>query len=427
MIDEKNLKDYQQMMGRCLRCSLCKFIPQVAIQSQEFSTICPSINRYNFHSYSGGGRLITGLSILTNRLQFSEDVLDVVYKCTECGGCDVSCKYLNTLEPLEIIQALREKAVETGAGPLPVQKAYIQKVHEVHNPYGEDHKQRFAWLPADVKVSESAPVAYFVGCTSAYRRKEIAIATARVLQTAGVKFTILGEDEFCCGSPLLRVGDKKAFTELAKHNIQVLQQKGIKQVIMSCAGCFSTFSVEYKKVAKYNFKVLHSTEFFARLLKAKKLKPKIPIPKIATYHDPCHLGRLGEPYKHWRGITLKVLSFIKLTMPPKNLRKGQNGVYQPPRQVIQQIPGLKLVEMERKEGYAYCCGAGGGVKSAFPDFALFTAKDRLKEAKRTGAEILISACPFCATNLQDAIRDTGDAMQYYDVSEILLKSLQGGA
>ncbi len=423
----KTLEDYRNITQRCLRCSLCKFVPQVAIKSHEFSTICPSIDRYNFHSYSGGGRLITALSILTNRLKFTEDVVDVIYKCTECGGCDISCKYLNTLEPLEVIQALRERAVEVGAGPLPVQKAYIQNVHNEHNPYGEDHKQRFAWLPADVKITENAPVAYFVGCTSAYRRKEIAIATARVLNAAGVQFTILGEDEFCCGSPLIRVGDKAAFVELAKHNIQVLQQRGIKEVIMSCAGCFSTFSVEYRRVAKFKFKVLHTSQYFARLLKQKKLQPKTAIPKVATYHDPCHLGRCGEPYKRWRGITLKLLTVIKLTIPPKNLRRGQHGVYQPPREVIQQIPGLKLQEMDRIQGYSYCCGAGGGVKSAYPDFALYTARNRLNEAKQTGAEILISACPFCATNLQDAIRDTGNGMQYYDISEILLKSLQGGA
>nr|MDO8084909.1 heterodisulfide reductase-related iron-sulfur binding cluster [Candidatus Sigynarchaeum springense] len=423
----RTLEEYRQLASRCLRCSLCKFIPQVAIKSQEFSTICPSIDRYNFHNYSGGGRLITALCILSNKLQFSPDVVDVVYKCTECGGCDVSCKYLNTLEPLEVIQALREKAVETGAGPMLVHKVYIQKVQEVHNPYGEKHGQRFAWLPDDVKLSENAPVAYFVGCTSAYRRKEIAIATARVLQAAGVRFTILGEDEFCCGSPVLRVGDKKAFTDIARHNIQAIQQRGIKQVIMSCAGCFSTFCVEYKRVANYKFKVFHTSQYFARLLKEKKLIPKIAIPKIVTYHDPCHLGRCGEPYKRWRGITLKILTVIKLTIPPKHLRRGQHGVYQPPRDVIRQVPGLKLVEMERNQGYAYCCGAGGGVKSAFPDFALFTSKNRVKEAKRTGAEILVSACPFCATNLQDAIREEGNTLQYHDISEILLKSLQGGA
>src|SRR5271157_1564107 len=323
MKTEKVLKDYQKMAGRCLRCSFCKFIPQVAIKSQEFSTICPSIDLFNYHSYSGGGRLVTALAILTNRLSFSEDVLDVIYKCTECGGCDVACKYLNTLEPLEVIQALREQAVESNAGPMPAQKAYLQRVEEFHNPYGEKHEDRFAWLPNDVKVVENASIAYFVGCTSAYRRKEIAIATARVLNAAGVKFTILGEDEFCCGSPLLRVGAKADFAELAKHNIEALQKRGIKQVIMSCAGCFSTFSNEYPRVAKLGFKVFHTSQYFEHLLKTKKLKPKTSIPMIATYHDPCHLGRCAEPYKKWRGIEFKVMSFIHVSIPPKPMRRGK--------------------------------------------------------------------------------------------------------
>ncbi|OLS13313.1 MAG: hypothetical protein RBG13Loki_3096 [Promethearchaeota archaeon CR_4] len=220
------------------------------------------------------------------------------------------------------------------------------------------------------------------------------------------------------------MGDRAAFVKLVNHNIQVLQRRGIKQVIMSCAGCYSTFSVEYPRVAKFSFKVSHTSQFFTWLLKKKKLVPHVAIQKLATYHDPCHLGRCSEPNKRWRGITLKVLTFIQITIPPKRLRRGKNGVYQPPREVIQQIPGLKLVEMERNQGYAYCCGAGGGVKAAFPDFAVFTAKNRLKEAKKTGAELLISACPFCATNLQDAIRETNDTMKYYDISEILWESLQ---
>lgn len=422
------LEDYEKMAAKCLRCSFCKFIPQVAIKSQEFSTTCPSIDRYNFHSYSGGGRLVMALALLTNRLEFSPDVLDVIYKCTACGGCDVACKYLNRLEPLEVIQAIREKAVEVHAGPMPPHQAYTQRVRSVHNPYGEDHKKRFAWLPEDVKLSDNASVAYFVGCTSAYRRKEIAIATARVLSAAGVKFTILGEEEFCCGSPLLRVGNRKAFEELARHNIEALQRRGITQVVMNCAGCYSIFKVEYPHVQNYGFRVYHTSQYFAQLLRNGKLKLATPIPKIATYHDPCHLGRCAEPYKTWRGIQFKVLTFIQLAIPPKPFLRGKRGVYGPPREVIRQVPGLKLVEMERNQEYAYCCGAGGGVKAAFPEFALYTAKNRLREVKKTGAEILVSACPFCSTNLQDAIRETGEPIQYFDISELLLQSLpKGGA
>ena len=423
MITGKTLEDYKIMASKCLRCSFCKFIPQVAIKSQEFSTICPSIDRYNFHSYSGGGRLILALSLLTNRLEFSQDVLDIIYRCTACGGCDITCKYLSRLEPLEIIQAVRERAVEVHAGPMPAHRAYCDQIGKVHNPYGEDHAQRFAWLPDDVKLSENAKVAYFVGCTSAYRRREIAIATARVLSAAGVNFTILGEDEFCCGSPLLRVGDWNGFTELVKHNIQAIKRRGIKHLVMNCAGCYSTFKVEYPSIKKLGFRVSHTSQYFAELLKSGKLTPITHVPKTATYHDPCHLGRCGEPYKRWRGIEFKVLLYIKLGIPPKPVRQGKNGVYTAPREVIRKVPGLKMVEMERNQEYAYCCGAGGGVKAAYPDFALHTAKTRLREAKTTGADILVSACPFCSTNLQDAIRDSGEPMQYMDLNELLLKSL----
>jgi Fe-S oxidoreductase len=195
---------------------------------------------------------------------------------------------------------------------------------------------------------------------------------------------------------------------------------------MNCAGCYSIFKVEYPHVQSYGFRVYHTSQYFAQLLRNGKLKLATPIPKIATYHDPCHLGRCAEPYKTWRGIQFKVLTFIQLAIPPKPFLRGNRGVYGPPREVIRQIPGLKLVEMERNQEYAYCCGAGGGVKAAFPEFALYTAKNRLREVKKTGAEILVSACPFCSTNLQDAIRETGEPIQYFDISELLLQSLPKG-
>ena len=130
-------QEYQEMIKRCLRCSICKWIPQLQIKSQKYATICPSIDLFNYHVYSGGGRIILALALEMGRIQPSEELRDIVYKCTECGGCAVSCKFLYTLEPLEIIIKLREKLVSLGYGPMPKQQQYIEAVKNNHNPYWE--------------------------------------------------------------------------------------------------------------------------------------------------------------------------------------------------------------------------------------------------------------------------------------------------
>ena len=139
----------------------------------------------------------------------------------------------------------------------------------------------------------------------------------------------------------------------------------------------------------------------------------------ATYHDPCHLGRMGEPYVHWEGTRGE---FGKLS-PPKEYRRGTYGTYEPPRNLLKSIPGLQLVEMERMKENAWCCGAGGGVKEAYPDFSLWTAKERIGEAKSVGAEAIVTACPWCERNLIDAISETGDSIKIYDVIELIVQAI----
>ncbi len=416
-----------RMVKRCLRCSICKWIPQVKITNANHATICPSMDYYNFHAYSGGGKIIIANSIETGRIPISDEVLDIIYKCTACGGCAVACKYLNTLEPLEVIQALREKAVACGKGPMPKQRQYIESVKQNGNPYGEPAKQRDAWVPDDVKTYEGADTAYFVGCTSSYRRKEIATATARVLTAAGVKFKLLGEREICCGSPVLRAGDVESFKAIASKNLEAITAAGIKKLVFSCAGCYDMFKVEYPRFGNVPFEVIPAPEYFNQLLDEGKLVLKAIKPLKVTYHDPCHLGRGAEPYKEWKGDVVEMLPMVSLNVPEKPKRCGAGGVYEAPRKVISRIPGVQLVEMDRIREYSYCCGAGGGVKSAFPDFALHTGKTRISEAESTGASCIVSACPFCSTNLQDAIKDSISPLEFKDIAEILLESIDPGA
>jgi len=419
------LKDYERNASRCIRCSLCKWIPQLQIKSHAFASICPSIERYNFHAYSGGGKMIVAHALLNNRLEYTDELLNVIYRCSACGGCSVSCGYMFDLEPQEVIIELRNKLVEDGFGPMPKHRKWPDYIREKHNPYNEDHEKRIAWMPENIELDENSDLVYFVGCTTSYRRTEIAKATVRILNDLGVKFKILHPNEYCCGSPLLKTGQKKEALELMKQNVEIFKKAKVKKILTSCAGCYHMFKVEYPKILNTEFKVLHTAEFLDNLVKEDRLKFEKSVDLKVTYHDPCHLGRLGEPYIPWKGELVEVIPGVIMPVPPKPVRRGTNGIYEAPRNVLKNIPGIKLVEMERIKEYAWCCGAGGGVKAAFPDFALWTASKRIEEAKTTGAEAIVSCCPFCSTNLKDAIRETGEKMQFYDLTELVARALGG--
>ncbi|HMF30113.1 MAG TPA: heterodisulfide reductase-related iron-sulfur binding cluster, partial [Candidatus Lokiarchaeia archaeon] len=246
----------------------------------------------------------------------------------------------------------------------------------------------------DKYFKAGAAIGYFVGCTSSLREKELRDATLQVLDKLGADFTLL-KDEICCGSPLLTTGQRDAARRLAERNIEVIRQSGVKQLVVACAGCYRTLKVAYPK--KYGLEVpvpvVHVTEYLAKALKKAKWKPGAKKDRLlVTYHDPCHLGRHAD-------------------------------VYEAPRQVLQMIPGVQLVEMERNRGNAWCCGAGAGVKSQFKDWAREIASDRITEARGTGATLLVSACPFCERNLKDALADDVSSFPVKDVVELVLERL----
>ena len=166
--------------------------------------------------------------------------------------------------------------------------------------------------------------------------------------------------------------------------------------------------------------VLHITEYLDRLIKNGTLKPKRKVDLEVTYHDPCHLGRLGEPYIHWEGE--RIPGQIRIFNPPKEFRRGTHGVYRPPRAVLESIPGIKIIEMSRTKEYAWCCGAGGGVTLSNPEFAQWTAGERITEAKSTGAGALVTACPGCERSFKVVLKSNG-SFKVYDVVELLAKSV----
>jgi heterodisulfide reductase subunit D len=221
------------------------------------------------------------------------------------------------------------------------------------------------------RADSNTEVLFYVGCYGAFDHETMftARATANLLNKTGSNWGVLEDDEFCCGFPLLDVGYKDEFERLAKKSIESINATNANTLVVSCACCFGTMKEDWPKVMPLDFEVMHSSQYLLDAVKKGKLRVSGKMEKTVTFHDPCHLGRIG------------------------------GGVYEEPRQLLQSIPGIVLKEMERNRGESWCCGAGGGVNACSPDFALETATRRLEEAAQTGAEsMIIPSCPICYNN-----------------------------
>jgi Fe-S oxidoreductase len=423
------LEDYKRDMDMCIRCSVCKFIPLEMIKGYQHVNVCPSITKYNFHAYSGGGRVNMAVAMLDKRIEYTNKLLEIVYNCQMCGACDISCKNVMDMEVLEPLNELRIKCVEDGH-TVPVLDGVMGNLRKHGTMMPEEEFGRGQWAEGiEVKniTKDRSGVIYHAGCRTCSRKTmwKVARATVVLLQKAGVDVGIALEHESCCGGRAYQMGYKEDFLRQAKHNMEQFRKSGAAILVTGCSDCYHAFKVLYDKFGmKGDLEVLHTTEYLDRLIKADKIKPTNKLPIRVTYHDPCHLGRLGEPYIHWEGK--EVPGHIRIFDPPKEYRRGTYGVYEPPRDILRSIPGLKLIEMDRIKEYAWCCGAGGGVKETNPEFALWAAKERIGEAEATGAEAVVTACPGCEQSLKDAIKDNGSMLKVYDIVELLDKATPRG-
>jgi Fe-S oxidoreductase len=322
---------------------------------------------------------------------------------------------------------LRAKLVEDGQS-LPQHRAVIEGLRKEHNTMQELGAKRGKWADGlDVKIlgrGEKAEVVFHAGCRFSYdaNLQHAARTAVTVLKDAGTDIGIMGAGESCCGTRAYGMGYRKESSESAERLIDGWTKAGIQTVVTSCSDCYQAFKRRYPEKGS-GFKVLHTVELFDRLIKAGELRLTQRIPMTVTYHDPCHLGRQGEPHVPWDGTEKKIKNQIVVYEPPKPRNNGAWGVYDPPRDVLKSVLGLELVEMERNREYAWCCGASGGVREAYPDFANWTAGERIQEAMATGADAIVSACPWCERSFIDSVKTTGDKIKVLDIAEIVRQAM----
>jgi Fe-S oxidoreductase len=411
----EGIKEYQYTLNSCNVCGQCKWILGPKMRGWKYAEICPIHLKYGFDAYSGQGLINIAQELLDGRLKYEDGLIRLIYTCQTCGACDIACKSIRDMEVLDTILALRAQCVTDGK--LLTEHAQIaRRIEKTGNIYFKSSKNRQDWLPAKTKLSETSGIVYFAGCNASYNHPEIAINTVKILKAAGIEFNVLGAEEYCCGNVLWRTGQIDEFNKAIAFNLETFKKHGVKTIITSCAECFGTFRGGYPRFADMDIEVKHISEIVRDAVKEGNLKLKHRVNLKATYHDPCFLGRLSEKYIPWNG---KIEAF-GVHVPPKTWRRGTYGVYEAPRELLKAIPGIELVEMPRNAESAFCCGSGGGVPAVAPDFARWAASERLDEARSTGAEALISACPFC----QDAFTEAKDnKMKYFDLTDLLVKSI----
>jgi heterodisulfide reductase subunit D len=365
----------EQWLYNCIRCGNCKYV------FKEYGPSCPSGQHFFFETYFASGRLWIAHGIEKGELDWNDSLLEPIFACTTCGSCEEQCLSPHAKGIIDVIEELRVLAVKN-LGPLHAHKKFRDHIEAQHNPYGVDHHSRE--LVEKLGLPDKAPLVYFIGCTANYREKEIRDTTISLLQKAGIDFTIV--DEQCCSSPLNRTGQIDLVHDLAEHNLNEFERAGAQQILTSCSGCYRTLTKDYPRLGKeIGLEVVHISQFLRDLLQEGRLSPnQLEDEMKITWHDPCHLGRACKEYDA-------------------------------PREVISHL-GVELVEMENTRGNSWCCGAGGGARSAFPDWSLETSATRIVEAKKTGVSHLVSACPFCKRNLTDS---SDDSLEILDLSELV--------
>ncbi|MGR6117843.1 (Fe-S)-binding protein [Aeribacillus composti] len=329
-----------------------------------------------------------------------------IWACTTCRNCEDQCPVMN--EHVDKIIDLRRYLVLTEGKMNPDAQRAMQNIERQGNPWGLNRKDKENWRKSreDVyvptvkelkKQGEEFEYLFWVGSMGSFdnRSQKIALSFAKLLNEAGVKFAILGNKEKNSGDTPRRLGNEFLFQELAASNIAEFEKYNVKKIVTIDPHAYNIFKNEYPDFG-FEAEVYHHTELLAKLLKEKKLVPKYEVNETITFHDSCYLGRYNE-------------------------------IYDPPREILASIPGVKVVEMERNRETGMCCGAGGGLMWMEEDTGVRVNVARTEQALAVNPSVISSGCPYCLTMLTDGTKakEVENKVKTYDVAELLEKAVFG--
>ena len=383
------MQQYASQIHRCFRCGYCKF-------PTDYSSInCPSYRRFRFDTYSTGGRLWLTYAWLKGEVEWSEHLADILYACTTCKNCTEQCPMKFAGDIVDWIVGARSDMVEKGKIP-PRVAHFFEAVYGYGNPLKLLRSDRAAWADGTKIYAPGDEYLLYIGCLGSYdeNAQKMAKSLVDVLSAAGVSFGILGNDEECCGNEIYMLGEMGLFQTLVEKNNEKFKELGVKKIAALSPHAYNAMKNNYPALGAV-FEVYHYTQLLYQLIKEKKIKLSQNKAKV-TYQDPCFLGRY-------------------------------NKIYDEPRQILQSIPGIELVEMERNREDAFCCGGGSGnfIMDLLAGSEDSPGRVRVREAYETGADTLAVACPSCLTIFTDAAKteDLDTKLAVKDISQIVKESL----
>jgi glycolate oxidase len=364
-------------VSKCNKCGFC--LPS-----------CPVFLATGIETYAPRGRNAITRSIVEGKLKVSPQVEKSIYQCIGCKACVEAC--FPAVRTNDVVVTFRKRLASMGSMP-EIHKLLLENIRRFGNPLGEAKEKRTEIYPKSYEDKQSDAL-LFLGCVPSYQDLYIVPSTMEILKQA-LSFSAQGTEELCCGYLAYLVGSEY-FEEIARQNIEKIGKRKPKFMITPCAGCTKAFRELYPKVSSFDIPIYHTTEYLQKLIEEGRLRFKKSIEKRVAYHDPCDLGR------HLK-------------------------VYEPPREILKALPGVEFLEFPTNRNLAKCCGGGGG-KAFDINLSGEVAKERILEASRVGAEIVVSGCPSCKSNLQVAaakLRKEGKAkIKVMDITELVLQSLQ---
>jgi Fe-S oxidoreductase len=326
---------------------------------------CPPYEFFRFQRHTPKSRWLMAQRVFHGLDPITAELKEVIYACTNCLMCQELCGVRNDgYGPWDITVAMREEIAEK-EGPIDAHRSIYQGLKEHDHPWSLTRAERGAWaegLGLRTFGASGASTLLFAGCSADRASgRSSAVALAKLMKKAGEDFVILGNEEKCCGLYAFDLGFRREYERLREANLKKIQAAGITRLVVACGSCQRIWR-EYAKTT--GIEPVHGVEYVAELVRAGRLKFSTAAKKKVTYHDSCHLGR---------GC----------------------GVYETPRDILRAMPGIEVVEMERNRRWAWCCGGGGGVPEADPELAQWSAADRIREAKETGAELVLTSSALC--------------------------------
>jgi Fe-S oxidoreductase len=330
-------------------------------------------------------RLQTAKKIF-NKENISLDEFESIYNCPKCEKCEISCS--SEIKLVKIIEKAREELFNQGYDLLSGHNELRDSILERENSVKGDPASLLDYLPQNFKYDESASVIYYAGCLPGYFLKGIAKSSVSLLYKAGITFKVL-QNEICCGSPLMDLGDVESARKFFEENLKIFEENAVDELIVSCSGCYRSFTEFYPQVVGKTIKVKHIVDIIAKALKDGKIKFKNTNQKV-IYHDPCHLGR-------------------------------EFGTYNSPREILK--AAAEVVEFLTNRQSADCCGADSAVRAGFRDISIQVALKRIDQAIDRAA-ILVTSCPFCTFNLNYACKRNNRNMEVFYITEFLLNALE---